>query len=189
MHPREFSVVRQLSRRELESHEKRFIGVTISTPQWKDQNGIMEYCCNVRVGVKEGWAYITDVLVAQWALGAVTDMNIPVICEKSSGGRVTIVARSDIHLPDIVLDSYSYEELDFGFMRNLRTLDDGSVVDGFGHLFAEASEGGYTAPGGDRNRRHRMVTTFVEWGSTDFEYGVMPFSTATTEWVEDTYGS
>lgn len=189
MHPREFSVVRQLSRRELEAHDKRFVGVTVTKPDWKDQNGLMEYCCDIRVGVKEGWAIVKDVLVAQWALGVVADMNIPVLCERSSAGRVTIIARSDIHLPDIVLDSYSYEQLEFGFMRNLRTLDDGSVVDGFGHLFAEASEGGYTGPDGEADRRLRLISGLIEWGSTDFEYGVTPFGAMRTEWVEDTHGS
>ena len=179
---REFSIIRELSRREVERHAKRFIGVTITKPEFKLQNDLTEWVCDIRVGVKEGWAKIPDCLIAQWALGAVTDMNIPVIAERSESGRVTIIARSDINLPDIILDTYSWEQLDFAFMRNLRTLEDGSVVDGFGHLFADPTEGGYTGPDGSSSSHH-WESHIIEWGSTDFEYGVTRFGATVNEWV------
>lgn len=181
---REFSVVRELSRRELERHAKRFLGITVEQPRWREQNGLQEYVCDVRVGVKEGWALVKDCLVAQWAIGAITDMNIPVICERSEAGRVTIIARSQVRLPEIVLDTYSYDQLGFSFMHNLRTLADGSIVDGFGYEFASATEGSYTAPDG-QSRTYELVSRLIEWGSTDFDYGVTPFGATVSEWIEE----
>ena len=180
---REFSVVRELSKREVERQAKRFVGVTVTKPDFRDQNGLTEWSCDIRVGVKEGWALVKNCLIAQWALGAVTDMNIPVLAERSEAGRVTIIARSDINLPDIVLQTYSYDQLDFPFMRNLRTLDDGSVVDGFGHQFADGTEGGYTSPDGT-SVVHRYNFHLIYWGSTDFIYGETKFGAMVTEWVE-----
>ena len=130
----EFSVVREISRRELESHQKRFTGITISAPAFitQDDNGLLEWVCDVRIGVVEGWAIVKNCLVAQWAIGVVTDAEIPVLCERSEAGRVTIIGRSEVVLPQIALDIYEYEELDFFFMRNLDLEADGSIVDGFG---------------------------------------------------------
>ncbi|UCG53574.1 MAG: hypothetical protein JSW58_08450 [Candidatus Latescibacterota bacterium] len=180
---REFSIVRELSRRELERHTKRFIGVTVTKPDFRDQNGLTEWVCDIRVGVKEGWALVKNCLIAQWAIGAVTDMNVPVLAERSEAGRVTIIARSDIQLPDIDFVSYSYDQLEFSFMHNLRTLDDGSVVDGFGYEFAGPSDGGYTAPVGT-STTHRYSNRLIEWGSTDFDYGVTEFGATISEWEE-----
>ncbi len=185
---REFSIVREMSKREVEAHGRRFIGVTASTPSFveQDDNGLTEWVCDVRVGVHEGWALVKNCLITQWALGVVTDINIPVTCERSVAGRVTIIARSQIHLPDIILDRFEYEELDFAFMRGLELQDDGSLLDGFG--FEMAVAGSVTVVGdqtdeeaqndseafgtGSQNQSVVFSNPLIEWGSTDFEYGV-----------------
>jgi len=200
---REFSIIREMSRREVESHAKRFIGIVIKEPRFVtvDDNGLTEWVCDIRVGVEGGWATISNVLIAQWALGAITDINIPVLCERSEAGRVTIIARSEVALPDIRLDTYTFEELAFGFMRNLDILDDGSVVDGFGYEFAGAGhvvvaqlgiapeeEDDVEVPGlktkaGPKNIRPRYFNELIEWGSTDFIYGVTHFGARNQGWV------
>lgn len=174
---REFSIVRELSRREVERHTKRFIGVTVSEPSFRelDDGARTEWACDIRVGVREGWAVIRNALVAQWAVGAITDINIPVLCERSEAGRITIIARSEVDLPDIILDSYSYEDLDLSFMRNLTLLDDGSFVDGFGFEILESTtDAVITTPTDEVGNKitETFVSQVIEWGSTDFEYGV-----------------
>ncbi len=200
---REFSIVREMARREVESHTKRFIGIVVKEPRFVtvDDSGLTEWVCDIRVGVEGGWAVITNVLIAQWALGVVTDINIPVLCERSEAGRVTVIARSEIALPDIRLDTYSFEELAFGFMRNLDILPDGSVVDGFGFAFAGAGhvvvssldilpeeEDDVEVPGlktlaGPKNIRPIFKNELIEWGSTDFIYGVTRFGSRNQAWV------
>ena len=186
---REFSIVREMAAREVARHARRFLGITVTEPRWamQDGTGAMEWVCDIRVGVREGWAVIKDCLVAQWALGAVTDLNIPVVAERSEAGRVTIIARSEVQLPDIMLDSYTYEELGFGYMRNLEVQADGSVVDGFGYEFAPpghvtvvtiAGEDEDTAVAqqldtkdGPKSIFPRFINELIEWGSTDFNFG------------------
>lgn len=199
---REFSVIREMSRREVESHAKRFVGVVVKEPRFTtvDDNGLTEWVCDVRVGVEGGWATISNVLIAQWALGVVTDINIPVLLERSEAGRVTVIARSEIALPDIRLDAYTFEELSFGFMRNLEILADGSVVDGFGYEFAGAGHVtseelnllpeeeddvefvGLRTRDGPKNIRPVFTNRLIEWGSTDFEYGVTDFGARNQAW-------
>ncbi len=199
---REFSIVREMSRREVESHAKRFVGIVVKEPRFLtvDDSGLTEWVCDVRVGVVGGWAVIPRVLVAQWAIGSITDINIPVLCERSVGGRVTVIARSEIALPDIRLDTYSFEELDFGFMRNLDILSDGSVVDGFGFQFAPAGhvdvgqieiepeeEDDVVVPGLDtknapKNIRPVFKNDLIEWGSVDFFYGFTVFGARDQAW-------
>lgn len=175
----EFSIVRELSRREVERHTKRFIGVTVSEPSFRelDDGARTEWACDIRVGVREGWAVIRNVLIAQWAVGAITDINIPVLCERSEAGRITVIARSEVDLPDIVLDSYSYEDLNMSFMRNLRALDDGSFVDGFGfEILPSTTDGVITTPIGEEGEKitETFESSVIEWGSTDFEFGITP---------------
>jgi len=200
---REFSIIREMARREVEQHAKRFIGIVVTEPRFTtaDDNGLTEWVCDIRVGVEGGWAVITNVLIAQWALGVVTDINIPVLCERSEAGRVTVVARSEVALPDIRLDTYTYEELRFNFMRNLEILADGSVVDGFGYEFAgpghvqvddldiEPEEQddvvvpGLSTKDGPKNIRPVFRNELIEWGSTDFEYGITPFGARHQYWI------
>lgn len=195
---RQFSIVRELSRREVERNAKRFIGVTVTEPRFitRDDNGLTEWVCDVRVGTDDGWAVVKNCLIAQWALGVVTDINIPVTCERSEAGRVTIIARSEISLPDIILDDYTYEELGFSFMRGLELQDDGSLLDGFGYEVAaagsvtqgsdqsdeEAQNKSKAFGDGPKNRKRRLVNRIIEWGSTDFEYGVTPLGARVVEW-------
>lgn len=198
---REFSIVREMSRREVERQQKRFVGVTVNEPRFVDVNGLFEWVCDIRVGVVEGWATIPNVLVAQWALGAVTDMNIPVLCERGESGRVSVIARAEINLPDIVLDSYTYEELGFGFMRNLIVQADGSVVDGYGFEFAPAGtvppdnrteseiddvlQEIFAPTPGQKGKLRRYVNDLIEWGSTDFVYGTTVWGSRDQFWIEE----
>jgi hypothetical protein len=137
------------------------------------------------VGVTEGWALVKNCLIAQWAIGAITDINVPVLCERSESGRVTVIARSEINLPDITLDTYSYEDLEFEFMRNLRVLEDGSVVDGFNHEMFPAGTGQIQTPTGEEGQTGEevYVSRLIEWGSTDFDYGITVLGARITERV------
>lgn len=173
---REYTIVREIARDEIDQHAKRFIGITITEPKFKDQNGLSEWVCDIRVGVKEGWAVIKDCLIAQWAVGAITDVNIPVLAERSEGGRVTIIARSEIRLPDIVLDYYNYDELSFEFMRGIEDSGGGNYVDGFGYPVTY-DEG--TAP---KYIQRSLRSSLIEWGGTDFVYGDTEFNEYTYEW-------
>jgi hypothetical protein len=195
---REFSIVRELSRREVESHEKRFIGITMTKPAFveQDDNGLTEFVVDVRVGIENGWAAVKNCIVAQWAIGVVTDINVPVLCERSEAGRVTVIARSEVNLPDIVLDSYQYEELGFAFMRNLEIEDDGSLIDGFGYEMApsgsvvpedgetdnEAQNRSKAFGEGGKNRNFNFSNNLIEWGSDDFDYGATVFGQRTMDW-------
>ena len=173
-----FSIVRDISRRELERQQKRFIGVTINAPVFKDVsgNGQLEFVCDVRVGVQDGWAAVRNVLIAQWAEGVITDMNIPVLCERSEAGRVTIIARSLIRLPDIVYSAYTLEALGLDFMRVV-DYQNGQWVDGFGHSAdAPVSE--------EQRMEYSLSSSAPEWGSPDFIYGVTNIDDRSYAWVE-----
>jgi hypothetical protein len=131
---REFHIVREISREEIEAHlDKRLIGLTASAPRWKDVNGVLEYVVDVRIGVVENQGLIRDVPISQWAIGVVTDLNIPVIMERSEAGQLTVVARSMMRLPDVRVTSYSYGALGIPFAANLTQQDDGTWTDGFGY--------------------------------------------------------
>jgi len=142
---REFSIVRELSQREIDRHKKRFIGITSSAPAFSDTNGLLEWTCNVRVEshgqyvdddppIPPGdWGIIKGVLLAQWVIGLVADVNVPVLLERSESGRLTIIARSEVRLPDINYDSYTWDELNFIFMANLEDRGTDGWFDGFGY--------------------------------------------------------
>jgi len=187
---REFSIVRELSRREVERQGKRFIGITVAAPEFRDQNGLLEWVVDIRVGVVDGWAVIKDCLVAQWALGVVTDMNIPVLAERSEAGRVTIIARSEYRLADdIHVTAYNYEDLNFSFMRNLRENASSQLVDGFGLVFTEPDSDGnmvaYSPPAAEAPYVTTWNDGIVEWGGTDFEYGVTSLGKRVGYWSQE----
>lgn len=183
--PRDDSTIAsKVARREVERHKIHFIGVTVSQPTYKDFNGVQEYVANVRVGTREDWSIIADCLIAQWAVGIITDMNVPVICEKSESGRVTIVARSEVNLPDIVLDNYSYEELGFGFMRNL-TASGGKMYDAFGYAVGDENiDGELDVAEGVKQVNYRYYANIIGWGDTDFLYGITPLGAVDSGWEE-----
>jgi hypothetical protein len=135
-----FQVAREISRRELERHHQRIIGITASAPTFKDQNGQLEWVCDVRIGRREEQGLIRDVLVSQWALGVVNDMNVPVLLENSESGRLTIIARSEVRLPDVSLRTFSHAQLGYLFMTGLLEDDDGDWRDGFGHLMSDPND-------------------------------------------------
>lgn len=141
--PREVSIVKQISRREIEQHvDRRLIGLTAGKPDFKDVNGLLEYVVDVRIGTKEGQGLIKDVLIAQWAIGIVTDFNVPVVMERSESGALTIIGRSEIRLPDVALRTHTYFDLGFIFMENL--VDPGSTNaqwrDAYGHAVDNPEE-------------------------------------------------
>lgn len=176
--PREFSVVRELSRREVERHQKRFVGITVSAPEHRDVNGKLEWVVDVRVGYDLDWALIKDCGIAQWAVGIVTDMNVPVLCERGESGKVTVIARSDVRLPDIALDTYSLADLGMTFMSGVVRGADGVHRDGFGHEVTDpAAETG-------TSNRYRWTNPLIEWGSTDFDYGTTPLDATDPGWEE-----
>jgi len=131
---REFTIVRELSREEIERHQRRFIGVTASTPAHVEgQTGIFEWVADVRIGFESSWYVVKKCLISQMAFGVVTDIGIPVQCERSEAGRVTIVGRSEVLLPDIVLNTYTHYELALGYMAEIQYNHTTSAwEDGFG---------------------------------------------------------
>lgn len=137
-----FHIAKEISRRELERHQKRIIGITASSPRFvtQDDNDTLEWVCDVRIGRREEQGLIRDVLIAQWAQGIVADMNVPVVIERSEAGRLTIIARSEVRLPDISLRTMSYAQLNLLFMTGLEEDDNGDWRDGFGHLMDDPSD-------------------------------------------------
>ena len=181
---RSFSIIRELSRDEIERHQKRFTGVTTTAPSHittgvdDDGNDVTEYVCNVRVGFNSSYGLIKDVLISQEAYGIVGDMNVPVLMERSEAGRVTIIGRSQVNLPDIVLTTYTYDELGLSFMNKL-TYDAASSkwLDGYGH--ETNSPVGVTGQGTKRS----FACTLLGWGTSDFVYGTTPWGATECTWT------
>lgn len=174
---RSFSITREISRRELERHQKRFVGITASAPVHIDVSGLLEWQVDVRVGSDATWGLIKGVTIAQWALGIVADMNIPVLCERSEAGRVTIIARSEVRLPDIVYSVYTPQDLGLVFQTGLE--DDGTGVyrDGYGYAMPD--------PTGETgiSRTYTWTLFQVGWDSSDFEYGETELDGVDVEWT------
>jgi hypothetical protein len=128
-------LVEMISRREVDRHKDLLLGLTASTPRFAaNSEGRMEYTCSVRVGVVENQGLVEGVIISQWAQGIVTDFNIPVILERSVAGRLTIIARAEMILPDVRVTSYSYGSLGVPFIANLSYDEStGKWYDGFGY--------------------------------------------------------
>lgn len=130
---REFFIAREISREEVERHvDKRLIGITASAPRFINVGSVTEYVVDVRIGRVENQGLIRDVLISQWAIGVVSDVNIPVVMERSEGGRLTIVGRSEIRLPDVRLTAYSVGHLGIPFYANVIDVGGGLWEDAFG---------------------------------------------------------
>lgn len=130
---REFEIVREIAREEVErSTEKRLTGLTASAPRFIEIEGVTQYVVDVRIGRKEEQGLIRDVIVSQWAFGAVTDINVPVVLERSEAGQLTVISRSMVRLPNIRATAYNYAALGMVFAANLVLQDDGSYHDAFG---------------------------------------------------------
>ncbi len=169
------STAAEVARREVDRHRQRFIGITINAPSFQDVNGVLEYVVDVRIGTNEKFEIVREVLIAQEAQGIVTDAKVPVTIERSENGRLSIIARSDVRLPDIQANSYTFGELGFAFMS---LLESGSpFTDGFGHLSSdpEATDAVGT------ETIHTFTITPTEWGGTDFVYGTSILGDATAE--------
>ncbi len=172
-----FTVIGAIASREVDRHQRRIIGITVTAPEFRsvDENGALEYMCDVRVGSNETWEIVKDVIIAQMAVGIVTDVNVPVTMERSEAGRLTIIARSEVRLPDIVLDRFSYNELDFVFMTNVEKVD-GVWQDGYGYPATDPT----TEKGSSETCT--TDTRYVGWGDTDFVYDTP--ENGGTEWGE-----
>jgi len=186
-----YSQVRELSRDEIERHQKRFTGITVSAPGTKvigeDENGddVTEYVCDVRVGFVESWAIIRDVLVNTVAYGIIADKDVPVLMERNEAGRVSIIGRSRVALPgressnSLVFSTYTYADLDFVFMAEL-TLTGGLWKDGYGHLMA--------SPQGVAGVSYRIdfICDVLDWNETDaddnFDYGTDQWGQTSCSW-------
>ncbi len=169
------STAAEVARREVDRHRQRFIGITINAPSFQDVNGVLEYVVDVRIGTNEKFEIVREVLIAQEAHGIVTDEKVPVTMERSEAGRLSIIGRSEVLLPDIQAQEYTFGELGFSFMA---LLESGSpFTDGFGFVLPdpEATDAVGTAT------THTFTITSAEWGSTDFVYGTTVFGSATAE--------
>mgnify|MGYP003325016485 CR=1 FL=1 len=205
---RSFSIIRELSRKELDRHQKRFLGVTTSVPKYINQGDTdtaahMEWVTDVRIDVRQfggvdfkafdgtnsplepKWGLLKNVIISQWAVGAVTDMNMPVLLERGESGRITVIARSSMRLPDITYKTYSYNDLGFLFMKQL-TLDSsgelggraGEYVDAFNFVVdSPLTETGATRTNVWDNER-------IQYGSTDFIWGVTTVDENDPGWTE-----
>ena len=175
---REFTVVRELSREELERHQKRFIGVTTSTPRHAENNaGLYEWVCNVRIGFNSGWYVIKDCLISQQAFGVVNDMNIPVLCERSEAGRVTIIGRSEVMLPDIVLNTYTHYELGLGHMAEIQyNHDDAEWQDAFGNAESDPT----SSTGSETTLA--LICELIPWDDSSWEWGVTAWGAERCTW-------
>ncbi len=169
------STAAEVARREVNRHRQRFIGITINAPIFKNVNGVLEYVVDVRIGVDETFEVVREVLIAQEAQGIVTDQAVPVTIERSENGRLSIIARSDIRLPDIVAQTYTFGELGFSFMALLQS---GSPFkDGFGFVLPDPEA---TDAVGVQTT-HTFTVNLAEWGGTDFVYGTTIFGSAAPE--------
>jgi hypothetical protein len=135
-----FRVVREISQSEIAGRKRDIIGITSSAPKFIDQNGVMEWVCDVRIGVRENQGLIRDVLVSQSAMGVVNDLNVPVLCRKNEAGRLTVIGREQVKLPDISLTTYSFNDLGFLFMANAEKQADGTYLDGYGYTIDNPEE-------------------------------------------------
>ena len=122
-----------IARREVERHKKRFIGLTASVPRFVDQNGLLEWVCDVRISTDLTADVVKDVVISMPQPGIIADINVPVIVERSETGRLSVIARSQIKLPNIRVTSYTYYELDLIFMTGLEVDSQGAWHDGFGY--------------------------------------------------------
>ena len=197
---RTFSIVREIARKELWRHQRRFIGITVTTPMYIEQGDTdmpahMEWVCDVRVDIRQfggadfkgfnneddvieaQWGLVKNVVVSQWAVGAVTDMNVPVVLERNEMGRISIIARSNVRLPDIRYKTYSYNDLGFVFMQYLNLDTEGDYTDGFGYSIADPS----TVTGVTRNYTWDNSTT--DFYGTDFIFGQVELGGNNPAWI------
>ena len=120
------------------------------------------------------WGIIKDVIIAQWAIGLIADMNIPVLLERSESGRLSIVSRSEVRLPEIRLRSYTFDELGFQFMHRLVQTTDG-WFDGFGYDMPDPTGATGSSANGE------WVSELIPWG-TDFVWGVTAWGATRSYW-------
>lgn len=132
------NLIANTSRREVERHKDRMLGITASVPKFGDRgDGQLEYVVDVRVGNKETQGLVKNVLVAQGVQGVVTDMNVPVVLERSEGGRLTVTARAAVRLPNVRVSIYNYGALGMAFAANAKQDSTGRWVDGYGYPTAD----------------------------------------------------
>jgi hypothetical protein len=126
-------LIRKISRREVDAQQQSMVGITASLPRYVDIGGFLEFVVDVRVGTIENQGLVKDVLIASWVQGLITDFNVPVLMQRSEGGRLAIIGRAEVRLPDVALNTYSYGSLGIPFASNLSQRSDGTWEDGFGY--------------------------------------------------------
>ncbi len=197
-----FSIWREIARNEFTRHQARFIGVTTTVPRYIDQGDTdthahMEWVCDVRIDIAQfggtdfepfeeefgedgviepRWGLLRSVVISPWSIGAIADMNIPVLMERSEAGRISIIARSMIRLPDIVYITYSHNDLDFLFMTGLTVDADGDYHDAFGYKVTDpTTETGVSL-------RYTWDHDPMRFGSSDFEFGQTIINDPPAKW-------
>ena len=197
---RTFSIVREIAYKELWRHRSRFIGITVTVPRYIDQGDTdtqahMEWVADVRVDIQQfggsdfkgfvnsddviepQWGLLKNVVISQWVVGAVADMNVPVLLERNEAGRISIIARSNVRLPDIRYKTYSYNDLEFLFMQNLIQTEDLTYEDGFGYSITDPT----SVTGVTRN--YTWSNDLTEFGGEQFEFGTTPLNGNDPQWV------
>ncbi len=171
------SGISEQARKEVERHQRRITGVTIEKPRFKElEGGVLEYVVNVRIGVDDdAWEVVQDVLIAQEVVGIITDADIPVTMERSEAGRLRVNASRVVDLPTISLKTYTYADLELDFMHNLQNSD--VWRDGFGHAIGMDP----STQTGTKDETCTITVRMIEWGSTEFEWGVTLWDERTTE--------
>lgn len=122
----------QIAQREIKRKKSQYVGYTVSQPEFTEHEGKYEWIVNVKVLDRTTWKTIYEVPIVTTQAGYVTDLNMPVLLEKSETGQFTVVGRSQIRIANISSVEYSLYQLDFTFMANL-TLVKGIYYDGFGY--------------------------------------------------------
>ena len=124
------------------------------------------------------WGLLKNVVVSQWAVGAITDLGMPVLMERDEAGQITVIARSAIRLPDITYKTYSYNDLGFVFMTNLIQDTDGNYFDAFGQPATDPS----TVTGS--TLKYTWDEQKVDWGGTDFVFGATLIDENNPQWIK-----
>jgi hypothetical protein len=142
------SDVVSISQRQAVQAGQALVGITASVPAYvqvpdaSDPDAVWEWVVDVRLldGITQaivsddpGLATIENVLINHEASGSlVGDINVPVEMRKSKTGQLQVVGRAKVHLPDLRLDTYTYEDLQMGHCAGTSIRSDGVTVDNFG---------------------------------------------------------
>ena len=178
--PQEFTTIRTIARREVERHTNELIGITTSEARFEEVNSVHEYVIDVRLWKDNEWETVKNVLLAQNVTGIIDGVSIPVILKPGKSGRLQVVGRADITIAEEGVYSRvrSYSDLGISFLALREQDSTGTWVDGFGYAVGNPS----SETGVSDDVAYQLVTSLIEWGSTDFDYGVTHFGATYDEW-------